>query len=229
MAGSSVAEPIAAASHLSRIFGEQARKVVALADASCVIKSGDRIAVIGPSGSGKSTLLHLLAGLDEPSSGMLTWPALGPRSELRPAKIAVVFQAPSLLPSLTTVENVALPLLLLGREREAQREAAQALSRLGLADLAGKLPEELSGGQIQRVAMARALCAGPKLIIADEPTGQLDHATARSLFDGLIEAIGPDGTLLVATHDEEIAARMPVIWHMKDGRLETNGMAAALA
>jgi ABC-type lipoprotein export system ATPase subunit len=216
-----VAEAIAAASYVSRLFGDGAREVVGLINASCVIKAGDRIAVIGPSGSGKSTLLHLLAGLDESTSGSLAWPALGPQSELRPEKIAVVFQAPSLLPSLTARENVALPLLLSGREREAQAAAVEALARLGLADLADKLPEELSGGQAQRVAMARALCARPRLIIADEPTCQLDHATARFLFDHFLEAIGPDVALIVATHDEEIAARMPTIWRMRDGRLDT--------
>jgi len=214
-------EPIVVANHLTRTFGDGGHRVTALSDASCVISSGDRIAVVGPSGSGKSTLLHLLAGLDEPSSGSLAWPALGARPELRPGKVSVVFQASSLLPSLTARENVALPLLLLGREGEAQARAAEALARLGLSELAGKLPEELSGGQAQRVAMARAMCARPRLIVADEPTGQLDHATARSLFDHFLEAMDPDISLIIATHDEEIAARMSALWRMRDGRLDT--------
>jgi putative ABC transport system ATP-binding protein/lipoprotein-releasing system ATP-binding protein len=216
-------DPIVEASHLSRIFGEGARQVAAVTHASCTIRPGDRIAVIGPSGGGKSSLLHLLAGLDEPSSGMLAWPALGQRSELRPAKLAIVFQAPSLLPSLTAQENVALPLLLMGRVREAEGSATEALARLDLVDLAAKLPQELSGGQAQRVAMARALCVRPRFIIADEPTGQLDHATANSLFDRFLETIGSDIALLVATHDQEIAARMSKLWRMKDGRLDTGG------
>jgi putative ABC transport system ATP-binding protein/lipoprotein-releasing system ATP-binding protein len=221
MAGSSMADSIVEASHLFRIFGTGVRQVAAVIDATCTISPGDRVAVIGPSGGGKSSLLHLLAGLDEPSSGNLVWPALGPRSDLRPAKLAVVFQSPSLLPSLTAQENVALPLLLIGREREAERRAAEALDRLGLGDLAGKLPQELSGGQAQRVAMARALCVRPNFIIADEPTGQLDQATANSLLDRVLEAIGSDIALLIATHDEAIAARMSKVWHMKGGLLDT--------
>jgi putative ABC transport system ATP-binding protein/lipoprotein-releasing system ATP-binding protein len=216
-----MAEPIVEASHLSRIFGEGARRVTAVADASCVVRAGDRIAIIGPSGSGKSSLLHLLAGLDEPSSGKLAWPALGQQWELRPAKVAVVFQAQSLLPALTAQENVALPLLLMGREPEARGRAAQALAQLDLGDLAARLPQELSGGQAQRVAMARALCAAPPLIITDEPTGQLDQATASSLFDSFLGAIGRETALLVATHDQEIAARMSKVWRLKDGHLDT--------
>jgi putative ABC transport system ATP-binding protein/lipoprotein-releasing system ATP-binding protein len=214
-------DPIVEASHLSRVFGEGVRQVAAVTDASCTIRPGERIAVIGPSGSGKSSLLHLLAGLDEPSSGRLAWPALGPQSELRPAKLAIVFQAASLLPSLTALENVALPLLLMGRERDAKESATETLTRLDLVDLAAKLPQELSGGQAQRIAMARALCVRPRFIIADEPTGQLDHATANSLFDRFLEAIGPDIALLIATHDQEIAARMSKVWRMKNGRLDS--------
>jgi ABC-type lipoprotein export system ATPase subunit len=222
MARSPAADPVIDASHLSRIFGEGTRQVTAVADASCIVRPGDRIAIIGPSGSGKSSLLHLLAGLDEPSSGQLAWPALGPRSELRPGKVAVVFQAQSLLPALTAQENVALPLLLMGREQEAGERAAEALSRLDLGDLVAKLPQELSGGQAQRVAMARALCARPLLVIADEPTGQLDYATASALFDRVLGTIGSDAALLVATHDQEIATRMSKVWRMKDGRLDTS-------
>jgi putative ABC transport system ATP-binding protein/lipoprotein-releasing system ATP-binding protein len=226
MAGSSRTEAIVLANCLSRVFTTGARRVSALAEASCSVWPGDRIAIIGASGSGKSTLLNLLAGLDSPTAGVVSWPALGAASELRPCKVSVVFQAASLLPSLTAQENVALPLLLSSGADDAQLVAREALERLGLADLAAKLPEELSGGQAQRVAMARAICGRPKLIIADEPTGQLDGATAKNLFDRVLETIAPESALVVATHDETIAARMPIVWRMKDGRLSTRGEAA---
>lgn len=227
MVGLSKAEPIAVATRLERVFGAAGREVRALVEASCSVWSGDRIAIVGASGSSKSTLLHLLAGLDSPTSGELSWPALGTARQLRPEKVAVVFQAPSLLPSLTAQENVALPLLLGKCDDDAQAAAAEALARFGLADLAAKLPEELSGGQAQRIAMARAMCGRPRLIVADEPTGQLDSGTAKSLFDHVLEAIAPDTALLVATHDEEIAARMSTLWRMKDGRLHTGGAGAS--
>ena len=134
------------------------------------------------SGSGKSTLLHILGGLETPSSGSVVWPLRGERENLRPGKIAYVFQVPSLIPSLTVLENVALPLVL-QRDDNATGRALEALTRLELASLAAKLPEELSGGQAQRVAVARALAGHPQLILADEPTGQLDRATAAHLLE----------------------------------------------
>lgn len=196
--------------------------VVALASATCVIRPGDRIALVGPSGSGKSTLLHLMGGLDTPTSGTLQWPALGARDTLRPSKVAFVFQMPSLLAPLTAVENVELPLLLGGTsEREARRAALDALERIELMEIADKLPEELSGGQAQRVAVARALAYRPKLILADEPTGQLDHATAERLLDVWLSALeGTDTALIVATHDLLVAKRMHAVWHMRHGNLE---------
>jgi ABC-type lipoprotein export system ATPase subunit len=196
--------------------------VVALSSATCSVVSGDRIAVIGPSGSGKSTLLYLLAGLEMPTSGSVTWPILGLREELRPAKIAFVFQMSSLLASLTAAENVELPLLLDHVDVKTARQAALvALEQVELSGIAESLPEELSGGQAQRVAMARALAYRPKLIFADEPTGQLDHPTAQHLFDALLAALqGTDSALVVATHDPAVAERMHIIWHMHHGVLE---------
>ncbi len=196
--------------------------VPALTVATCAIFPGDRVCLMGPSGSGKSTLLHLLGGLDAPTSGAVTWPALGPRETLRPAKVGLVFQAPSLLPSLNVIENVELPLLLTGMPLSKARVAAgAALERLELEDLAGKLPEELSGGQAQRVALARALATRPRLLLADEPTGQLDHATARRLFDVLLEALEGTGTaLVVATHDPAVAERLATLWRIDHGVLE---------
>ena len=136
---------------------------------------------MGPSGSGKSTLLHLMAGLDDPTVGTVSWPGIGPRSGLRPGPVTVIFQGPSLLAPLTVEENVALPLVLDGMgDAEAHRAARATLDVVDLLDLRDKLPEEISGGQAQRVAVARALAGAPRLILADEPTGQLDRLTAPS-------------------------------------------------
>jgi ABC-type lipoprotein export system ATPase subunit len=198
--------------------------VVALVSATCAIMPGDRIALVGPSGSGKSTLLHLLGGLDTPTSGILAWPALGARETLRPGKIGFVFQTQSLLAPMTVVENVEIPLLLGQVSAEKARATAlDMLERIELESLAEKLPEELSGGQAQRVAIARALTCGPKLILADEPTGQLDHPTAQHLFDVLLAALeGTDTALLVATHDMTVAERMHTLWRMQHGTLEVH-------
>jgi predicted ABC-type transport system involved in lysophospholipase L1 biosynthesis ATPase subunit len=134
---------------------------------SCRVDPHARIALVGASGSGQSTLLHLMAGLDDPSLGEVTWPAIGDRGALRPGPLAMVFQGPSLLPPLTVVENVALPLTLGGStSAQGRRLAMTALDRLGLGDLADKLPEEISGGRAQRVAVARALAGEPRLILA---------------------------------------------------------------
>jgi ABC-type lipoprotein export system ATPase subunit len=210
------------AQNVGRTYGHGPAAVVALAAATCQVAPGDRIALVGPSGSGKSTLLHLLGGLDTPTAGALTWPALGPRETLRPAKVGFVFQMPSLLAPHTVVENVEIPLLL---ERVASAQArVRALEMLALLDLdalADKLPEELSGGQAQQVAMARALVARPQLICADEPTGQLDQATGQHLVDLLLAALDDRTTaLIVATHDPAVVGRLPTHWQMHYGTLE---------
>lgn len=206
---------------LARTYGNGPTAVVAVHGATCKVRAGQLIAVMGPSGSGKSTLLHLFAGLDTPTAGTITWPALGDRSALRPGPVGVIFQAPSLLPPLNVVENVALPLLLLGVDRtDATRAAHDALTRLDLKDLAGKLPEELSGGQAQRVAVARVLAARPRLILADEPTGQLDRDTGRHIVEVLLDAADELGAaLVVSTHDREVAERLHQRWSMTDGGL----------
>ncbi|MDQ6833559.1 MAG: ABC transporter ATP-binding protein [Chloroflexota bacterium] len=215
-------ETLVAAQNLGRTYTHGGTTEVALASATCTVRDGDRIAVVGPSGSGKSTLLHLLGGLDQPTHGEIAWPALGNRDALRPRHIAFVFQTPSLLPSLTAVENVALPLLLGQMPPDAARRAAMdALARIELAGIADKLPEELSGGQMQRVGVARALAYHPRLILADEPTGQLDGATAHHLLETLLDALAPTNiALVIATHDPRIAARMETIWHIHHGRLD---------
>ena len=220
---STAAPPLVAVDGASRTFGSGSTAVVAVHDVSCEILPGEEIALTGPSGSGKTTFLHLVAGLDRPTSGSVTWPAIGTADELRPGPVAVVFQAPSLLPALDVGENVALPLLLDGVDREqAAIDAARALDRLGLTDLASKLPEELSGGQSQRVAIARVLAGRPRLILADEPTGQLDHHNAAAVIDALLDASEATGAALVVnTHDREIAARLRTTWAMANGALTT--------
>lgn len=213
---------------VARTFGTGRAAVVAVHALSCSVRSGEQLALVGSSGSGKSTLLHLMAGLDRPTTGEITWPALGIEldraSAVRPAfgtSIGVVFQAPSLIPALDVTENVALPLVLDGRDpREAQQQARDALGRVGLADAAEQLPEELSGGQAQRVAVARVLAASPRLILADEPTGQLDHMTGAAVIDALIDAACATGAaLVVSTHDPAIAERFATRWSMNDGML----------
>ncbi len=192
--------------------------VRALVGVDCTVRPGARIALIGPSGSGKTTLLHLMGGLERPTSGSIEWPSLGTAEQLRPRMVGVVFQTPSLFPALTIAQNVALPLILAGQE-EGDRPGAM-LEAFGLASLSDKLPEELSGGEAQRVAMARALVIGPKLILADEPTGQLDSHTAEQLFDRLLERLkGSETALVVATHDHAVAARMDEQWILVHGRL----------
>ena len=211
------------ASGLSRQFGNGQGAVVAVADATFEIREGDRIALTGPSGSGKTSLLHLIAALDQPSGGVIEWPALGQAVDLRPGPVAVAFQGPSLLPPLTVVENVALPALLAGSAEAAATAAAGVLiDRLGLADVASKLPEEISGGQAQRAGLARALMGEPRLILADEPTGQLDRGSAAELIDVLLQQVtATNAALVVATHDATVADRLPLRWSMTDRILQT--------
>ncbi|MGX4691557.1 ABC transporter ATP-binding protein [Streptomyces sp. JNUCC 63] len=197
-------------------FGRGPQAVVAVHGANLEIRAGDRLAVVGPSGSGKSSLLHLVAGLEKPTSGEVTRrPSLGTHD------IGLVFQGDSLIPALNVLENAALPLVLAGRaEPEAQQAARAALDMVGAADLADRLPEEISGGQAQRVAAARVLAQVPRLILADEPTGRLDHATGTRVLDALVTAADRTGAaLVVTTHDPAVAARLTVRRTMRNGRL----------
>jgi putative ABC transport system ATP-binding protein len=209
------------AERVSRTYGRGSAAVVAVHGASCRVRAGEQIALVGPSGSGKSTLLHLLAGLDTPTAGEVRWPGLGAApSRLAAGTVGLVFQGPSLLPDLDVAENVALPLVLSGRADAAARAAAlDMLAELDLAELASKLPGEISGGQAQRVAVARALIGDPKVIFADEPTGQLDHASAKTVIALLTARARRLGAgLVVTTHDPLIAAQLDQEWRMSDGR-----------
>jgi putative ABC transport system ATP-binding protein/lipoprotein-releasing system ATP-binding protein len=214
-------DPLVRCLGASRVYGSAANATVALEPTDIEIAAGARVALIGPSGSGKSTLLHLMAGLDDPTQGTVQWPAIGTRADLRPGPVAVIFQGPSLLPPLTVEENVALPLILGGQaDAEAHRQARIALELIDLAELADKLPEEISGGQAQRVAVARALAGEPRLILADEPTGQLDRANGSAVIDVLLAAADhTDAALVVSTHDLSVACRFPDRREMSGGRL----------
>jgi putative ABC transport system ATP-binding protein/lipoprotein-releasing system ATP-binding protein len=204
------------------VHGSDSQAIVALKPTDCVVHNGMQIAVAGPSGSGKSTLMHLLAGLQEPTMGSVIWPAIGDREALRPGPVGVIFQGPSLLPPLTVCENVALPLQLMGEtEQAAQTAALEFLALVGLAEIGEKIPDELSGGQAQRVAIARALVTAPRLILADEPTSQLDRANSDLVIDVLLDAADATGAALVlTTHDPTIAARFDHRWSVVDGVLE---------
>jgi putative ABC transport system ATP-binding protein/lipoprotein-releasing system ATP-binding protein len=216
-----MAEILVEATDVSRGFGENESRVIAVQHATCRVNRGDRIALVGPSGSGKSTLLQLLAGLDQPSSGTVRWPGLGEPENLRPAKISFVFQAESLLAPLSVLENIEVPCLLVGTNGDqARQEASRILGELELGALADKLPEEISGGQAQRAAVARALITRPALLFADEPTGQLDHPTARHLLELLDKRLeGLDTAVVIATHDAFVAGRMKTQWRIEHGVL----------
>ena len=214
----------------SREFNLAGQRVAAVDAVDCLIYASQRIAITGPSGSGKSTLLNLLAGLEDASGGTILWPGLDAARPLRPQQVGFVFQSPSLVPALSVLENVRLPLDIAGLAPPMAMDPGEALERLSLADLQAKLPDQLSGGQMQRVALARAMVTRPKIIIADEPTGQLDHATGQSVMRALLAALeGTDTALVVATHDPGIAALMDESWQMHNGRLRTGDMRRAVA
>jgi putative ABC transport system ATP-binding protein len=221
--GQSSTSPLASCRDVSRTYGSGPASVVAVHGTNCDIYPSSRIAVVGSSGCGKSTLLHLLAGLESPTTGTVTWPWFGTTPRSRPDLVGMIFQGPSLVPALNVIENVTLPLVLAGTdEAEAREQAQSCLTRLDIGTLATRLPEDLSGGQSQRVAIARALAARARLILADEPTGQLDHATAAHVIDVLIAAADELGAaLVVSTHDPVVAARMDHEWPMQSGRLRS--------
>jgi putative ABC transport system ATP-binding protein/lipoprotein-releasing system ATP-binding protein len=215
-------EILVSLTNVSRHYGRGRNETTALTNVSCQIAAHDRVAVVGPSGSGKSTLLHLIAGLDKPTEGVISWPALGSVTELRPDQICLMLQTPSLLPTLSVLENVELCWLLSKRnETDARSAALQILARLDLSAIVDKLPAELSGGQMQRVAAARTLVCEPRLILADEPTGQLDSITASRLIEVLLDSATDSGAaLIVATHDPAVASRMQAQWRMVHGTIE---------
>jgi ABC-type lipoprotein export system ATPase subunit len=217
--------PVLRAHGLSKQYGKGEGLVRAVDEVDLDVTSGETVAVMGPSGCGKSTLLHLLGGLDRPSGGEL-WLAgqrvdqMGERAlaRLRRDRVGFVFQAFHLMDELTAVENVELPALLAGRPASwSRRRARTLLDQVGLADRAGFLPSALSGGQRQRVAIARALVSEPLLVLADEPTGNLDSQATIEVLR-LFEALHAAGqTLVIVTHDSRIAATADRMISMRDG------------
>lgn len=213
--------PLVACEEVARTFGQGDKAVVAVHGTTCEVLRGSRIAIVGSSGSGKSTLLHLMSGLERPTAGTVCWPGLSTATAERGQQIGVVFQSPSLVPALTVAENAALPLTLAGlTEAETEERVRAALHLVDMHKLADQLPEELSGGQAQRVAVARVLAQRPCVILADEPTGQLDRASGQHVMDVLLATAGQVGAaLVVATHDDEVADRLDWRWTMHEGRL----------
>jgi putative ABC transport system ATP-binding protein len=208
---------------VGRTYGAGHSAVFALHDVTCSVAAGARLAITGPSGSGKSTLLQLMSGLDRPTVGTVSWPALVDGHLIPTRAVGMVFQGPSLIPALNVEENVALPLVLAGQEdREARAAARSALDLMGLGDLSQKQPEELSGGQSQRVAVARVLASKPRLILADEPTGHLDAVKGAQVIDVLLAAADElSAALVISTHDPVVAERMKLQWRMREGAIDT--------
>lgn len=219
---------VLACRQLGKTFGQGDVALNILHDIDFTVTTGERIAITGASGSGKSTLLHLLGGLDEPTSGdvSITGQSLASLSplqlgRLRNKTLGFIYQFHHLLPEFTATENVAMPLLVGGvRPAQAREQAESLLARVGLSARLTHKPGEMSGGERQRAAVARALVTQPACVLADEPTGNLDRKNAEQVYALMLELNQELGTsLLVATHDPLIAERMDRVVHLEDGRL----------
>ncbi|RLM07304.1 lipoprotein ABC transporter ATP-binding protein LolD [Gibbsiella quercinecans] len=215
--------------NLSKTYQEGNLQTSVLRNVSFAMQPGEMMAIVGSSGSGKSTLLHLLGGLDSPTSGevifkgqVLNKLSSAARAELRNRDLGFIYQFHHLLPDFTALENTAMPLLIGGmKPAQAQEKAQEMLAAVGLDKRSAHRPSELSGGERQRVAIARALVNNPALVLADEPTGNLDQRTADSIFDLLGELNVRQGTaFLVVTHDLQLAKRLSRQLEMRDGHLQ---------
>jgi len=213
---------------VARTFRQGPIDLKVLEGVNLAVKAGERIAIIGASGSGKTTLLQILGGLDRPTAGTVRIAGDDihsleekPRGELRNRTLGFVYQFHHLLPEFSALENVAMPLLVRRERRHAAQEQARAvLTRVGLAERLAHRPHELSGGERQRAAVARALVTQPRIVLADEPTGNLDGANAESVFALMLELNRESGTsLIVVTHDSRLASRMDRILEIKQGNL----------
>jgi lipoprotein-releasing system ATP-binding protein len=216
------------ATGVARAFRQGPIDLQVLTDVNFAVKTGERIAIIGASGSGKTTLLQILGGLDRPSAGVVRIAGRDihalderQRGELRNRTLGFIYQFHHLLPEFSALENVAMPLLVRREpKRKAEEQARAVLTRVGLAQRLAHRPHELSGGERQRAAVARALVTQPRLVLADEPTGNLDGANAESVFALMLELNREFGTsLIVVTHDPRLAARMDRILEIKQGNL----------
>ncbi len=224
--------PVMQATQLWKIYASGDSTVQAVRGVDVSVKEGEMIAIMGPSGCGKTTLLNVLSGIDQPNSGEVLIAGQpmysvsdDQRTQMRAENMGFIFQDFNLLPVLSAVENVELPLLLLGKSApEARKTALEALESVGLADRSDHRPTELSGGQQQRVAIARAIVHHPKVILCDEPTGNLDSTTSNTVMDLLKEINDKLGTtFLLVTHDQEIASKCSRIMQMDDGLIIDNG------
>jgi lipoprotein-releasing system ATP-binding protein len=213
---------------IRRVFRQGSAELEVLKGVDFVLAAGRMAALVGPSGAGKSTLLHICGLLEQATAGEVTihgQPAgrMGDaeRTRLRRERIGFVYQFHHLMPDFTALENVAMPQMVAGRApRAAKARAAQLLEHLGLQARLTHRPGRLSGGEQQRVAIARALANAPRLILADEPTGNLDPATAERVFDELLAVVRDSGAAaLIATHNPELASRMDEVWHLEAGHL----------
>ncbi|OCH97626.1 lipoprotein releasing system, ATP-binding protein [Legionella jamestowniensis] len=216
--------------NLSKSYHDGTNSVEVLRGIDFAIQPGERIAIIGPSGSGKSTLLHLLGGLDKATAGEVlidgvNWQSLSEkkRCQLRNRQLGFVYQFHHLLPEFTALENVSIPLVL-GEQSiaEAQTKAENILQQVGLAQRLHHKPSQLSGGERQRVAIARALVHQPQCVLADEPTGNLDHATALKIFELMLGLnVNLNTALVIVTHDIQLAEKMDKIFTIQDGLLSS--------
>lgn len=213
------------AKNLTKVYGRGENQVAALREVDLEIAPGDFISIMGPSGSGKSTLLHLLSGLDRPTSGSLSYDGqdiYGLRdkelSAFRRRRIGFIFQQFNLLPVLTARENILMPLLL-DRRNMSGEYLEQLAQLLGIEERLTHLPHELSGGQQQRVAIARAIAARPSLFLADEPTGNLDSVTGREIMEIFKELNGEGKTIVLITHDDEVAGQAGRRIRILDGQV----------
>jgi len=200
-------------------------QVKALNGVNLEVSEGEFIAIMGPSGCGKSTLLHILGGLERPTSGEVIVDAVDLRKiknldNFRAKKIGFVFQMHNLIPVLTTLENVQMPMFELKlSSKERTEKAEKLLNLIGLEDRANFVPPKLSGGQRQKVAIARALANNPKILLVDEPTGNLDSTSGQEIIQ-VFQALNKDGrTIVLVTHDKEIAEHVNIIYYMKDGKI----------
>ncbi len=216
------------ATGVARSFRQGPIDLQVLADVNFAVKGGERIAIIGASGSGKTTLLQILGGLDRPTAGVVRIAGSDihaldekQRGELRNRTLGFIYQFHHLLPEFSALENVAMPLLVRREPKHKAEEQARAvLTRVGLAERLAHRPHELSGGERQRAAVARALVTQPRIVLADEPTGNLDGVNAESVFALMLELNRELGTsLIVVTHDSRLAARMDRILEIKQGNL----------
>jgi putative ABC transport system ATP-binding protein len=224
-------KPVIEVEGLSKVYPMGADVIYALSGVSFQVPAGAFVALMGPSGSGKSTLMHLLGCLDTPTNGRyrlngrdVSHLSRRARAEVRNRRIGFVFQSFNLLPRLNTLENVMLPLFYRRQRRDSdhrsQKEAAEiAVQQVGLSDRLHHKPTELSGGQRQRVAIARALVTNPSLILADEPTGNLDSRTGADILDLLVALHENGRTIILVTHEAQVAARAQRVLQMQDGRI----------